>query len=118
MIIIRKLVSEPLEDIEKTNDWWNTARIPEGIKSVVKDRIGKEIDSAITKRSNDELDYTTFGELSDIIISNWDIFGSISNSQKAVQKAMASLKLPKVSLNKALNNSLLCLFIVSISSCN
>jgi hypothetical protein len=88
---IRKLVSESLEDIEKTNEWWNTTRIPEGIKSVVEDRKKKEIDSAVTKRSNDELDYTTFGELSDIIISNWDIFGGIFNSQKAVQKVMASL---------------------------
>jgi hypothetical protein len=88
---IRKLVSESLEEIEETNEWWNTARIPEGIKNGVGDRIKKEIDSAVTKRSNDELDYTTFGELSEIIISNWDIFGSIFNSQKAVQKVMTSL---------------------------
>ena len=88
---IRKLVSESLADIEKTSDWWNTSRIPGGVKTAVEDRIKKEMDSAVTKRSEDELDYSTFGELSDIIISNWDIFGSIFNSQKAVQKVMASL---------------------------
>ena len=88
---IRKLVSESLEDAGETNDWWNSYRIPEQIKNEVKKRIEKEIDSAVTKRSDDELDYTTFGELSEIITSNWDIFGGIFTSQKAVQKVMASL---------------------------
>lgn len=40
----------------------------------------------------DELDYTTFGELSDLIQTNWDIFGgSLFTSKRAVQKVMASL---------------------------
>ncbi len=39
----------------------------------------------------DELDYTTFGELSVIISSNWDVFGSLFSSKKAVEKVMASL---------------------------
>ena len=88
---IRKLVSESLEDTSETNDWWNSNRIPEHIKNEVRKRIEKETDSAVTKRSDDELDFTTFGELSEIITSNWDTFGSIFTSQKAVQKVMTSL---------------------------
>ena len=41
--------------------------------------------------ATDELDYTTFGELSVVIIFNWDIFGGLFNSKKAVEKVMASL---------------------------
>jgi hypothetical protein len=45
----------------------------------------------VTRRSSDELDYTTFGELSVIIISNWNIFGGLFNSKKAVEKVMSNL---------------------------
>jgi hypothetical protein len=61
------------------------------VKSEVKSRTQKEIDSGVTRRSLDELDYTTFGELSVIITSNWDVFGGLFNSRKAVEKVMASL---------------------------
>lgn len=45
----------------------------------------------MTRRSLDELDYTSFGELSVIITSNWDIFGALFSSKKAVEKVMSSL---------------------------
>jgi hypothetical protein len=45
----------------------------------------------MTRRSTDELDYTNFGELTDIITSNWDFFGGSLTSQKAVNRVMASL---------------------------
>lgn len=90
---IRTLVSDTIAEAEKTEDWWNSSRISEPIKNEVKHRIQKEVDAGITRRSMDELDYTTFGELSDIIIDNWDIFGGLfsNSSQKAVRKVMTSL---------------------------
>jgi hypothetical protein len=45
----------------------------------------------MTRRSTDELDYTTFGELNVIITANWDIFGGSFSSRNAVNKVMASL---------------------------
>ena len=36
---------------------------------------------------------TTFGELSVIITGNWDIFGTIFNSRRAVERVMGSLNL-------------------------
>jgi hypothetical protein len=45
----------------------------------------------MTPRSPHPLDFTTFGELSDIIKSNWDVFGGIFTSVRAVEKVMASL---------------------------
>ena len=88
---IRALVSETIEAIEKTSDWWSSSRVPASIQTDVTSRIQKELDAGVTRRSSDELDYTTFGELSVIIISNWDIFGALFNSKKAVEKVMASL---------------------------
>lgn len=88
---IRSLVSETIEASEKTSEWWASARVPAGIQLEVKSRVLKELDAGVTRRSSDSLDYTTFGELSVIIISNWDIFGSLFNSKRAVEKVMASL---------------------------
>ena len=88
---IRRLVSSTIEDSEKSEDWWNSQRVPLNIKSEVTGRIQKELDAGVSRRSRNELDYTTFGELGIIISSNWDIFGGIFNSKKAVEKVMASL---------------------------
>lgn len=88
---IRTLVAETMEAAEKSIEWWSSARVPVAVKSEVASRIQKELDAGVTRRSLDELDYTTFGELSVIISSNWDVFGSLFSSKKAVEKVMASL---------------------------
>jgi hypothetical protein len=88
---IRALVSDTIEAAEKGVAWWSSSRVPPHIKTEVESRTQKELDAGITRRSIDELDYTTFGELSVIISSNWDIFGALFNSKKAVEKVMASL---------------------------
>lgn len=88
---IRELVAQTIETAEKREDWWISSRVPVNIQSDVAGRIQKELDAGVTRRSLDELDYTTFGELSVIIASNWDIFGGLFNSKKAVEKVMASL---------------------------
>lgn len=87
---IRALVSRTIETAHGT-DWWTSEKVPQAIQSDVKGRISRETDAGITLRSSDELDYTTFGELSVIITSNWEIFGSLFTSKKAVEKVMASL---------------------------
>jgi len=88
---IRALVSETIEAAEKSAEWWSSTRVPANIQQDVKLRVQKELDAGVTRRSSDELDYTTFGELSVIIISNWEIFGGLFNSKRAVEKVMASL---------------------------
>lgn len=87
---IRQVIEETFEDHAGT--WWDDC-VPEKIRAEVNKRIQKEIDSGITLRSNNPIDYTTFGELGEIIKSNWDRFGSIFNSPKAVEKVMANLNL-------------------------
>ena len=88
---IRALVSQQIEATDGTGSWWSPPRIPQKIFDDVRDRIQRELDSAMTRRSDDELDYTTFGELSMIIATNWDIFGGLFSSKRAVERVMSNL---------------------------
>jgi Swt1-like HEPN len=87
---IRSLVADTLQAAEG-DQWWTTQRIPQRIKQEAEGRMQREVDSGTTLRSEDPLDFTTFGELSDIIKMNWDVFGALFSSPKAVEKVMASL---------------------------
>lgn len=86
---IRELITTSLESSFGDN-WWND-KVPQKVKDDVKGRMQRELDSGVTPRSDEEIDFTTFGELGDIIKSNWDIFGTMFNSQRAVEKVMNNL---------------------------
>jgi len=87
---IRSLISDTLEATEPSG-WWTSGRVLTKIKSDAEARMKKEIDSGVTPRSNDPIDFTNFGELGEIIKNNWDVFGAIFNSPKAVERIMANL---------------------------
>jgi hypothetical protein len=86
---IRDLVSEKLAS-EKGTNWWDTA-VPQPVRTNVDKNIERERDSGVTVRSIDKLDYTTFGELGEIVRANWQSFGDIFNSEKAFTKIMTNL---------------------------
>jgi len=88
---IRRMISDGLTTATGQEDWWETDCVPSHIKQEVASRIKAEIDSGVTRRSMEELDYTTFGELSQVIIANWQVFGGPLNSKKAVERVMANL---------------------------
>lgn len=87
---IRRLVVDSLE-VAEGEDWWNSPRVPPQIKQAAEKAQKREIEAGVTPRSNHPLDYTTFGELGEIIKANWDVFGALFSSAKAVEKVMASL---------------------------
>jgi hypothetical protein len=87
---IRGIITEMMEDAEGAT-WWDSARINPNLKNEVKKRIQRDVDSGTTPRSSAPLDFTNFGELSEILRGNWDIFGDLFNSQKAVERVMANL---------------------------
>lgn len=87
---IRSLISEMLES-SAGEKWWDKTIVPQHILGEVKKRIQREKESAFTPRSTEPLDYTTFGELGEIIKNNWDLFGSVFTNIKAVQKVMTNL---------------------------
>jgi hypothetical protein len=89
---IRKLISETLSESEGSN-WWDSGRVPPNIVKEVSDRAQRELDSGVTRRSDEPIDYTTFGELSVIITSNWNLFGTVFDSRRAIERVMSSLNL-------------------------
>ena len=88
---IRDLVREKFTS-EKGAGWWDTA-VPEPVRQNVEKNIERERHSGVTLRSADKLDYTTFGELGDIVRANWPVFVDIFNSDKAFTKVMNSLNM-------------------------
>ncbi|AIQ53410.1 Swt1 family HEPN domain-containing protein [Paenibacillus sp. FSL R7-0331] len=88
---IREMISDILE-IAYGENWWEEKNvILEVIKQEVSKNMSRERDAGITPRSVDPIDYTTFGQLGEIIKSNWSIFGGVFNSVKAVEKVLFSL---------------------------
>ncbi len=88
---IRELITSSLES-SFGDSWWNE-KAPQNVRDEVTKRIKNEIDSGVTPRSHSEIDFTTFGELGEIIKTNWDIFGTIfnSNSKSALERVMKNL---------------------------
>jgi hypothetical protein len=88
---IRDLVREQLEGAHGS-DWWSLT-----VPQVVRDNAGKnmdrERDAAISFRSADVIDYTTFGELGQIIEANWDLFRDLFNSRKGLMGVLTRLNL-------------------------
>jgi hypothetical protein len=87
---IRRLLSDTLES-EEGATWWSSNRISNDLQREVAKRQKRELDSGTTPRSADPIDFTTFGELGEIIRQNWDVFGALFASVKAVEKVMGSL---------------------------
>lgn len=86
---VRRLISDTLAAADP--NWWSSERVPTSVRSNAEGSQKKEIDSGVTPRSDETIDFCTFGELSDIIKTNWDVFASIFSSQKAVEKVMGNL---------------------------
>lgn len=88
---IRKLVSETLESTHGES-WWDTC-VPQQVRDNVQKNIQREIDSGVTLRSENEIYFTTFGELGEIVRTNWTSFDPIFSSEKAFTKIMTSLNM-------------------------
>jgi hypothetical protein len=86
---IRDLIRARLVEEEPTN-WW-----PKLVPQVVRDNASKnrtkEIQSGVTPRSADLLDYTNFGELGEIIKANWSLFSDTFSDFKAVENTLTRL---------------------------
>ncbi|MFV8370742.1 Swt1 family HEPN domain-containing protein [Flavobacterium sp. LB2R40] len=86
---IRSLVVELMEE-KYGIEWWNNVK--EEIKKNVESNMKREEESGFTIRSEEKIDYTTFGELSQIVIGNWEAFENLfKRGQRAFQKIMTNL---------------------------
>lgn len=87
---IRKLISELMEEKYGAN-WWDS-NVNESIIKNVDSNIKREEDSGFTIRSENHIDYTTFGELSQIVTGNWEAFEVLfKRGQRSFQKIMTNL---------------------------
>lgn len=86
---IRKFIDDTLVDAYGAG-WWD-AYSPASAKEECKSNQKREAEAGVTARSDNELDYVTFGHLGDIIRANYSLFGGILSNEKALNRAMFSL---------------------------
>lgn len=89
-VSIRRLVESTLLEAEGP-DWWQSTRIKDGFRTEVKNLRNKDAESGMTPRSDLELDYLTFGQLGEVITTNFDVFETVLNSKQAVSRIMNQL---------------------------
>ena len=88
---IRRLIVETMEAAYGPK-WWDT-RVPPGVLEEVRKNRQREAQAAVSIRSEDDIDYTTFGQLGDIIRENWSDFAGMLSNQSAVSRVMAALNM-------------------------
>lgn len=88
---IRRLITETMEAAHG-KDWWDT-RVPQGVLDEVKKNQSREAQAAVTTRSDDKIDYTTFGQLGDIIRENWSDFAGMLSNPSAVARVLSGLNM-------------------------
>ena len=78
---IRDMVEETLAG-QFGEDWWIKS-VPQSVKENCQKNVDREASEGLPPRSNRLIEYTTFGEMSEIIKDNWDSFSGIfSNAIK------------------------------------
>lgn len=92
---IRNLVEETLSDAIG-DGWWDT-NVPQFVRDSVKKNAERESDEGLIARSDRQLDYTNFGELGEIIKSNWNAFAGIfsNTTVNGVQRVIRKLNLAR-----------------------
>lgn len=86
---IREILSERLEEMYGP-EWW-FEKVPENVRKNAEANRKKELASGVTPRSTDLIDFTNFGELGEIIKTNWDIFGDLFRDVRAVERVLSTL---------------------------
>lgn len=87
---IRSLVMQLMN--EKFGENWWDEKVDEEIRKNVDKNIQREEDSGFTIRSEEKIDYTTFGELTQIVTKNWAAFETLfKRGQRAFQRITNNL---------------------------
>jgi hypothetical protein len=88
---IRKLIIETLETAHGPS-WWDTC-VPPVVKEEAKKNRAREEQAAVSLRSEDEIDYITFGQLGEVIRENWADFAGMLSNQSAVGRVLSGLNM-------------------------
>jgi hypothetical protein len=88
-VSIRQLVVETLKEQDGV-DWW-TKLVPQDVRDNAEKNRERESATGMTPRSENMIDYTTFGELNQIIIKNPQLFGETFRDMRAVTRILSAL---------------------------
>ena len=78
---MRDLIESAMAD-SNGNDWWTKA-VPQAVRDNVQRNYDREASEGLPPRSDRLIDYTTFGELGEIVKENWGVFsGMFSNASR------------------------------------
>jgi hypothetical protein len=88
---IRRLIVETMEAAHGAQ-WWDT-HVPTGVLEEARKNRSREAQAGVSVRSEDDIDYTTFGQLGDIIRDNWSDFAGMLSNQSAVSRVLSALNM-------------------------
>jgi hypothetical protein len=89
---IRALVRDTLEE-NTTDNWWDSEAVPKKIREKAEARRKTALDDSwLEGAKDDNLEYVDFGDLSQIIIANWDCFKEIIPNQSWLNQRMVELE--------------------------
>lgn len=89
---IRSLIRDTLDEKLQAN-WWDTAAVPSAVKKMAESRQKTaEKDSWLEGAKTDRLEFVDFGDLSNIIIQNWEMFKELIPSQDWIKQRMTELE--------------------------
>ena len=89
---VRSVIRDTLEEKIGAN-WWDTASVPAKIKKLAESRQATaEQDSWLEGAKADRLEFVDFGDLSAVIIQNWDHFKDFVPGQDWIRQRMTELE--------------------------
>jgi hypothetical protein len=90
---IRSLIRDTLDEKIGLN-WWGTEGVPKKVRDMAESRQkAAEKDSWLEgAKSHNRLEFVDFGDLSSIIIQNWDHFKELVPSQEWIRQRMTELE--------------------------
>ena len=91
---VRRLVVDMLIEHHKEN-WWNKG-VSESIRKTATSRMEKESKTKWhTRRGEDPINYTEFGDLLKIIVSNWTLFEPLLQTRDWVRSILQPLEMSR-----------------------
>lgn len=88
---IRRLIIDTMETAHGAG-WWDT-HVPQAVRDEVKKNRDREDQAAWTMRSNALIDYSTFGQLADIMRANWSDFAGMLRSVDSMNRVLHGLNM-------------------------
>ena len=88
---IRTLIVETMEAAHGAS-WW-LDRAPQHVKEEATRNRKREAEAGVSLRSEDDIHYITFGQLSDIIKENWSDFAGMLSNVAAVSRVLSALNM-------------------------